>query len=71
MMFLHMIQKGPSMDLGVEWDLCVLFVQTAVKCQDMYTKIKEIEFFVLEFRLYPYVLIYGHFPNFVHNFGYV
>ena len=23
-----------SMDLGVKWDLCVLFVQTAVKCQD-------------------------------------
>ena len=22
------------MDLGVKWDLCVLFVQTAVKCQD-------------------------------------
>ena len=24
----------PSMDLGVKWDLSVLFVQTAVKCQD-------------------------------------
>ena len=23
-----------SMNLGVKWDLCVLFVQTAVKCQD-------------------------------------
>ena len=34
MMFLHMIHKGPSIDLGVKWDLCVLFLQTAVKCQD-------------------------------------
>ena len=23
-----------SMDLGVKWDLCVLFVQTTVNCQD-------------------------------------
>ena len=34
MMFLHMIHKHPSMNLGVKWDLYVLFVQTAVKCQD-------------------------------------
>ena len=27
-------RSHPSMDLGVKWDLCVLFVQTAVKCQD-------------------------------------
>ena len=27
-------RSHPSMDLGVEWDLCVLFVQTAVNCQD-------------------------------------
>ena len=24
----------PSMNLDVQWDLCVLFLQTAVKCQD-------------------------------------
>ena len=24
----------PSMNLGVKWDLCILFVKTAVKCQD-------------------------------------
>ena len=27
-------RSHPSMDLGVKWDLCVLFVQTAVNCQD-------------------------------------
>ena len=27
-------RSHPSMNLGVKWDLCVLFVQTAVKCQD-------------------------------------
>ena len=27
-------RSHPSMDLGVKWDLCVLFVQTVVKCQD-------------------------------------
>ena len=27
-------RSHPSMDLGVKWDLCVLFVQTTVKCQD-------------------------------------
>ena len=27
-------RSHPSMDLGVEWDLCVLFVQTGVNCQD-------------------------------------
>ena len=27
-------RSHPSMDLGAKWDLCVLFVQTAVKCQD-------------------------------------
>ena len=27
-------RSHPLMDLGVKWDLCVLFVQTAVKCQD-------------------------------------
>ena len=27
-------RSHPSMDLIVKWDLCVLFVQTAVKCQD-------------------------------------
>ena len=30
----HSQRSHPSMDLGVKWDLCVLFVQTAVKCQD-------------------------------------
>ena len=27
-------RSHPLMNLGVKWDLCVLFVQTAVKCQD-------------------------------------
>ena len=27
-------RSHPSMNLGVKWDLCVLLVQTAVKCQD-------------------------------------
>ena len=27
-------RSHPSMDLAVKLDLCVLFVQTAVKCQD-------------------------------------
>ena len=27
-------RSHPSIDLGVKWDLCVLFVQTAVNCQD-------------------------------------
>ena len=27
-------RSHPSMDLGVKWDLCVLFVQTGVNCQD-------------------------------------
>ena len=27
-------RSHPSMDLGVTWDLCVLFVQTGVNCQD-------------------------------------
>ena len=27
-------RSNPSMDLGVKWNLCVLFVQTAVNCQD-------------------------------------
>jgi hypothetical protein len=27
-------RSHPSMDLGVKWDLCVLFVQTTVKSQD-------------------------------------
>ena len=36
MMFLPMIHKGHILQsiLGVQWDLCVLFVQTAVKYQD-------------------------------------
>ena len=27
-------RSHPSMDLGVKWYLCVMSVQTAVKCQD-------------------------------------
>ena len=27
-------RSHPSMNLGVKWDMCVLFVQTAAKCQD-------------------------------------
>ena len=27
-------RSHPLMNLGGKWDLCVLFVQTAVKCQD-------------------------------------
>ena len=27
-------RSHPLMNLGVKWDLCVLFVKTAVKCQD-------------------------------------
>ena len=27
-------RSHPSMDLGVKWDLCVLFVQTAVNCKE-------------------------------------
>ena len=29
----HSQRSHPSMNLGVKWDLCVLFVRTAVKCQ--------------------------------------
>ena len=35
------------MNLGVKWDLCVLFVQTAKKCQDQYTKVYLILKYIL------------------------